>query len=332
MSELDNDPLDEVTRQALDWVARLKTGDPRQSDLDACRAWRAQSPEHETRFREAAKLWSQLRIAAVELREEEATARASEPVIASPLSAARYLLGRRAFLGGAITASAAAYMVVRPPFELWPSLAELRADYRTAKGEQRRVDLGGGASMEMNTQTSIRVKALAGGLGIDLISGEALVETRAALDNPLVLRAANGFISSHDATRFNVRCLDGQVEVTCLQGTVNVEQRQQSVRVQADQEITYTDRGLGVLATADPSDRTSWQNKTLIFRNRSLYEVVKEVNRYLPGRIVVTNAALGKKVVNGTFQIDRLNDVIGQVQQLFGAHAISLPGGLTLLS
>ncbi|WP_020175918.1 FecR family protein [Methyloferula stellata] len=332
MSELDNDPLDEVTRQALDWVTRLKTGDPKQSDLDACRAWRAQSPEHETRFREAARLWSQLRIAAAELREEEATRRAPEPVIASPLSAARYLLGRRAFLSGAVATSVAAYMVVRPPFELWPSLAELRADYRTAKGEQRRVDLGGGATMEMNTQTSIRLKALAGGLEIDLISGEALVETRAAPDNPLVLRAGDGFISSYDAARFNVRCLDEQVEVTCLQGTVNVEQNQQSVRIQAHQEITYTDQGLGVLTAADPADRTSWQNKSLIFRNRPLYEVVKEVNRYLPGRIVVTNAALGKKVVNGTFQIDRLNDVIGQVQQLFGAHVISLPGGLTLLS
>ncbi len=331
MSELDNDPLDEVTRQALDWVTRLKTGDPKQSDLDACRAWRDQSPEHATRFREAAKLWSQLRIAAVELREEEA-ARAPGPVIASPMSAARYLLGRRAFLGGAIAASAVAYMVVRPPFELWPSLAELRADYRTAKGEQRRVDLGGGAVMEMNTQTSLRVKSLSGGLEIDLISGEALVETRATPESPVVLRAASGFISSLDTARFNVRCLDGQVEVTCLQGVVNVEQSRQSVSLQADQEIAYSDQGLGASVAANLADRTSWQNKTLIFRNRPLYDVVKEVNRYLPGRIVVTNAVLGKKVVNGTYQIDRLNDVIGQVQQLFGAHVISLPGGLTLLS
>ena len=45
--------------------------------------------------------------------------------------------------------------VVAPPFGLWPSWRELGADYRTAKGEQRRVVLPGTAVLDLNTRTSV---------------------------------------------------------------------------------------------------------------------------------------------------------------------------------
>jgi transmembrane sensor len=44
------------------------------------------------------------------------------------------------------------------------------------------------------------------------------------------------------------------------------------------------------------------------------------------------NADLKRRVVNGTFQIDKLGDFVAQVQQLFGAEVRSLPGGVVLLS
>jgi transmembrane sensor len=70
----------------------------------------------------------------------------------------------------------------------------------------------------------------------------------------------------------------------------------------------------------------------LIFHDRLLSDVVDEVNRYRPGRIVIMNAELGRRVVNGTFYMGRLDDFIDQVQQLFGARVRSLPAGLILLS
>ncbi|UZE50933.1 hypothetical protein ONR75_10085 [Rhodopseudomonas sp. P2A-2r] len=70
----------------------------------------------------------------------------------------------------------------------------------------------------------------------------------------------------------------------------------------------------------------------MIFRDKPLGAVVNEVNRYRPGKIVVMNSELGRRLVNGTFQTDKLDDFVAQVRQLFGADVRSLPGGIVLLS
>ena len=45
--------------------------------------------------------------------------------------------------GPGVRRDGAGVAVVAPPFGLWPSWREVGADYRTAKGEQRRVVLPG---------------------------------------------------------------------------------------------------------------------------------------------------------------------------------------------
>ena len=55
--------------------------------------------------------------------------------------AQQFLEKIRLLVGGAVAAAAAGYMIVRPPFGLWPPLQELAADYRTKKGEQRTISV-----------------------------------------------------------------------------------------------------------------------------------------------------------------------------------------------
>ena len=98
------------------------------------------------------------------------------------------------------------------------------------------------------------------------------------------------------------------------------------------QQIFYSATGLGSVEDVDIAQATSWRSGMLIFHNKPLTEVIEEINRYRPGRIVVTNADLGRRVVNGTFRRDQLDTFIAQVQQLFGAKVTMLPAGLTLLS
>jgi transmembrane sensor len=58
---------------------------------------------------------------------------------------------------------------------------------------------------------------------------------------------------------------------------------------------------------------------------------VDEVNRYRSGKIIVTNDDLKRRIINGTFQISKLDGFVPQVQQLFGAQVRSLLGGVVLL-
>lgn len=314
----DDDPL---AREAIAWVVRLTSGEATTVDAAELRRWRARSPAHEDAYRRAVRLWKNMGKAA----------QASEPKQLDAVRANR-LATRRAFLGGAAAMAAASvgYAVVRPPLGLWPSWGELLADYRTEKGEQRQIAISSEISLELSTLTSISVRSAADQPRIDLIAGEAAI-TANTVKKPLVVVASDGLITASSAT-FNARCVDGRVAVTCLVGEVDVELGARSVKVRAGQQVSYTGGGLGSVADVDTAQATSWRSGMLIFHNKPLAEVIEEVNRYRPGRIVITNSDLSHRVVNGTFRRDQLDTFIAQVQQLFGAKVTTLPAGLTLLS
>ena len=322
----DTDEPDALLEEALDWVARLKSGAPTRADVEALQRWREQSLAHEEAFRKAARIFRNAGIAAGELADRPDGIDAGQVRQKLPAK----VLARRAFLGGAMAAAAAGYLVIRPPLGLWPSLEELSADYRTGKGEQRKVVVSSDVSLELNTQTSIALRSAPDETRVELISGEASVAALRSSPKPFIMLAANGRISARQAD-FNARCLDGNVRVTCLHGMVDVAYDGKIVQLGPAEQVSYSQGGIDVSVSVDPAQVAAWQSGLLIFRDQALADVVDEVNRYRSGKIIITNPDLKHRVVNGTFQISKLGDFVLQVQQLFGAQARSLPGGLVLL-
>ena len=105
--------------------------------------------------------------------------RAQAPFAPAALAAGRR---RRAF------ASLAAVGLLRPPLGLWPSYAEMQADYRTATGEQRRYALDAQQlTLALNTQTSLNVATRDGRPEIELVAGEAAIQARR--DQPCLVKA-----------------------------------------------------------------------------------------------------------------------------------------------
>jgi transmembrane sensor len=322
----DPDQPDALLERAIDWVVLLKTGEPTRADVEALQRWREQSAAHDEAFKTAARLFRHAGIAARELAEQPNEIDAARASRRSPPK----ILARRALLGGAVAAMAAGYLVVRPPLGLWPSLQELSADYRTGKGEQRKIAVTPDISLELNTQTSIALREVQNETRIELISGEASVAATRPRSKPLVMLAANGRITAMEAD-FNARCLGGVVSVTCLNGVVDVVEDNKAVRLQRAEQVSYSQGGIEASVAVDPAQITAWQAGLLIFRDRPLADVVDEVNRYRSGKIIITNADLKRRIVNGTFQISKLDGFVPQVQQLFGAQARSLLGGVVLL-
>lgn len=311
---------DPLLDEAISWIVLLKTGEPTRADAEALQQWRDRSAEHEAAFRRAARLHRDAGLAA---------ARLVEP--ASRISRS-HVMSRRALIGGGLaTAAAAGYAMIEPPMGLWPSLQELSADYRTAKGEQRRVQVSSAVSLDLNTQTSVALRSQRGRQVIELLSGEVVVNARGSGIDPVLFRANEGEVSAADSN-FAAECLNGTVHVTCLDGAAEVRSAGQSARIRKGQRIAYSRAGIGPAASVDPAQVTAWQSGLLIFRNRPFASVVEEVNRYRPGKIVVVRAELKQRAVNADFEIGKLDSFVEQVEQLFGAKAISLPGGLVILS
>ncbi|WP_291693286.1 DUF4880 domain-containing protein [Bradyrhizobium sp.] len=321
--------LDPLLRQAIAWVIRLNSGTATADDAAAFELWRSRSPEHEDAFRDAVRLWRNVGDATRQLGAESRLPRE----FADDRGLLRVPLTRRRLIGGAMAASVSClYLAMRPPFGLWPSLNELSADYRTAKGEQRHVTLTGDVALTLNTQTSIAIRSSPTEPRIELIAGEAAVTAKRREMAPLVIDAAGGSISAYLAT-FNVKCLDEVVSVSCLDGTVDVVWKGQRLSIPAGRQVSYSAAaGLGPRLAVDADQAKAWQNGLLIVRDWPVSRLVEEINRYRPGKIVLMNAGLAGHMISGTFHLDHLDDFIGQAQNLFGATARSLPGGIVLLS
>jgi transmembrane sensor len=310
-----------VDREAHDWMTRFAAGRASPIDLAAFKQWSARDPAHVEAFARACRLW-------------EAIGPASEILAGAYGQERGARIGRRALIGGALAASAAsaAYLAVRPPLGLWPSLSELAADYRTAPGEQRNIILAGGPSVDLNTRTSIALRTPSDGgtERIELIGGEAVIAARSGVRRAIEVIAGDGRVTANDAA-FNIRYEHNIVCTSCIGGTVDVAQGNRSARLRPGEQIVYSSNGLGLVTTVDLAVVTAWKDGMLVFHSIPLNDAVAEINRYRSGRIIVTNAALGRRLFNARFQIANVDGVIVQIQQVFGASVTALPGGIVLL-
>ncbi len=219
-------------------------------------------------------------------------------------------------------------MVARRPLDLWPSLPELIADYRTKTGEQRQITVAETITIEMNTQTSITLRPLPeNARRFELISGEALVDVSQATVTAL---AAEGTVSATQA-RFNIRHLDDTVCVTCLSGHIEVKVPTKVVELSADQQVIYTRGRFEDPSVVKPSTVLAWKDGIVIFDRARVSDVVSEINRYRHGKVILTNAALGHERFNARFRIENIDSVATYIAQVFNAKIRVLPGGITLI-
>lgn len=326
---------DALHRQAHSWWVRLHSGHATRADAEAFRQWASHSAAHAQAWREVMRVWSALD----PLLGEESVRQAARPrSFSSFLSASSQGVsdalrspGRRAFMGGAFAASVAAgVLAVDPPLGLWPSVGDLVADYRTATGEQRQVALGGDVNVRMNTQTLInRIGSEASPRGLALVAGEAEIAMAEASD--FFVEAGGGRLQAK-AARFNIRHTGPQVCVTCLDGRVLVSVAGQQRSLEAGRQVIYDNGGMRDVVRADVASVSTWRTGTLSFDGAPLSDVIEEINRYRPGKVILRNESLGRTLVRMKLSLRSIDNALAMIRELYGAKVRSLPGGIVLLS
>lgn len=314
---------DDLETQARHWLRLLHSGDARTLDAQHFRRWVRRSPAHQAAFQTARQRWE-----AIEPAARQVAARQPQ-WLAPQRSAVSY--NRRAFLGVAVGAAAAAgVMVVRPPLGLWPGPNEWTADERTATGERRTLALADGVDVTLNTRTSARRQNEAGrAVGLNLITGEAAVDLTPGRSFTVV--AGAGLAQASEGS-FEVRHLDGKVCVTCVAGSVRIQHAGGERILQARQQVRYDADAIGAITGVDVAAVTAWRQGALVFDQTRFSEVIDEINRYRVGRVMLMNDGVRSRPVTGRFQIDSLDLALVQLQESFGLKARSLPAGVLLLS
>lgn len=314
--------LDPLLSEGLDWVSRSGSAEFSASDRAELAAWRARSPEHEAAFRQAAALGQVVHEVGRELLQERRQA------FADAALRRRGVISRRAALTGAVAAAAAGVVVAD-----WEQISAQfgpKPDFVTGVGERRTVRLARGLTVDLDAETGLAVAKSPGEPRLNLLGGRAVIDV--ALGGAgVTLTAGRGRIRAETA-RFDVEHDHARVCVTCVEGALDVVYADRRTSLGPREQIVYTNAALGRPAVTDPAVATAWTNGELIFHETPLTEVVRQVNRYRAGKVLIANPALGQRTVNGIFYTSRLHEALLEIEQATGAHRVALPGGVVVFT
>lgn len=275
--------------EAAAWHMRL--GEPRVSaeTVEAFFEWR-KVPENAEAYRRVEQVWA------------STASLSSDPVMADEVDAVltrtarRQGTPRRFVLGlGVLTAMALMGSVS------WV-LLDGRGTYATAIGEQRTVQLADGSSIQLDTDTRLRVRFSGSRRTVELERGQALFDVEPDSRRPFVVQAGETEVTAV-GTLFDVRRRGDRAQVTLVSGVVDVVRAGEGQRARLDPgQRAMAGQGPLKVSAVDVAAATSWTEGRMVFRNTALVDAVAEVNRYLTEPVILDAPGLERESVNGTFR------------------------------
>lgn len=188
----------------------------------------------------------------------------------------------------------------------WQSepLRGLRADQRTATGEQRNLHLEDGGSLQLNTGTAVNLAYGDQLREVTLLQGEMLVQTAPDRQSrPFVVHTGQGSIRAL-GTRFQVRREGERTQVRVFEHAVEIRTQaapQAPVRIAAGQQLWFSAEAC---MAAEPLERyaDAWTNGMLVVSDWPLPRFIDELARYRPGLLRCDPALAGLRI-SGAFQL-----------------------------
>ncbi|KJF67498.1 FecR family protein [Rhizobium nepotum] len=210
-------------------------------------------------------------------------------------------------------------------------LEDLSADYVTARAERQHITLADGsvvlldadsALMESHSSTERRVSLLRGGAFFDVKPSQT----------PFVVEAANGEVSVL-GTGFDVRIVEEGVVVTLEHGRVSVRTGEDTVPtiLAPGQQVRFGSNGVGAVQNVDLEDALAWRGGRYTFYRARLGDVVREIQRYRKGRIVIATSTLGEERVTGSFSLADTDAALSSLQASVGFRMNTLFGRMTVI-
>jgi len=134
-------------------------------------------------------------------------------------------------------------------------------------------------------------------------------------------------------TQFEVRLQPGGARVTVLSGRVGVRASAGAPQqiLGANQQVAYVDGLAQPLQPVDSDQLLAWRQGWLNYSKASVAEVVQDLGRYYPGRILVFNDSLAARRISGSFPNKDPRAVLDSLQGVLGFEQHSLLGRVIVL-
>lgn len=282
----------EVARQAAHWLMRLHDGPLNSTEHQACAHWRAADPEHERAWERVQQVQEKLGLLPPEL------------AMGTLNRERRQTLKSLLVLAALLPAGYVGYRSLP-----WPSG---QADYQTAVGQRRQIELADGSLIILNTDTAIDVHFSAEQRLVRLLRGEILVDSGAdsqsPIHRPLRVQSEQGVMQAL-GTRFNVRQLGATTRLAVLEGKVRITPLAGSPQViEAGEQVSFSAGAVGPAQPA-PEQGSAWTRGQLIVDDMPLGQFIAELDRYRPGFLRCAGDAAHLRI-SGGFQLDSTDAIL----------------------
>lgn len=314
--------LSTLEQDAWLWLGRLQ-GQPGDKVQMAFEQWLSAAPEHVDTFVRMQSLWHLSRPTAQRLAKEEAVA--LRQYLHPPAS-------KRPYWSAALAMAACLLIVVWGGG--WQPLRwadDLGADVVSAPGQVRSVTLDDGSTVVLDGDSAIAVDYGAGERHVELRRGAAYFSVVPG-EIPFTVAVAGGEARVL-GTRFEVRRINQGARVSVLQGRVAVRGGPlEAPRVlAADQQLSFADGASANLRSIDAEALTAWRDGRLSFYRAPLGEVLDELRRHYPGRILLLNDELRERRVSGSFASHDPLAILDALQSVVGFEQHRVLGRLVIL-
>jgi transmembrane sensor len=209
----------------------------------------------------------------------------------------------------------------------------------TSIGEQRVVQLPDGSTMEMNTNSQVKVDFSPNARRVWMKRGEALFSVEHDPARPFFVITPSATVRAI-GTQFDVYDrTDQSTTVTVIEGTVRLAAEPQAdtsvrsevpvnsqtapvdksngdaISLTAGQQAVIENKRISKSNDANAPDVIAWKDRLLVFHAKALADVAAEFNRYNTRKIVIRDDVIGSRPMSGTYSIDRPQILVMYLQE-----------------
>ncbi len=317
-----------VTRQTGQHIARMFSGDMRESEINEIKSWHAACGEQRAEFVDMLHTLADLEniaddpeiraVAAVGLLQCKRRIRS------------RHVLSTAAVLLVAVTIGLLYFDSNFLPWQQQTAQSNILL-YNTRLGEQKTVNLDDGSIITLNTGTQLLVDMNDQYRRVILERGEAFFNVAQDPTRPFNVNVDSRSISVL-GTEFTLRKSPGKLTLAVLEGLVAIHRKEEQVETAApmlaveegkifrsdsqDQqrisagtvaEVAFENGEMLAYKVTDTSHLYSWRKGFLRFEEEPLYKVVQELNRYSYKKILIEDTNVMNLKVFSVVRLEHIN-------------------------
>lgn len=319
-------------KEAAEWFALYESDDissQQQSDFES---WINSDPENRLAYKQLKKISSKIELLS---RVNQAIPELIPGNLKESIAECHDLMvlsSRRNQSMKIFSTIAASFLVVLTSVFLWQfnglESENESLEYKTLVGQQLTQMLDDGSLVTLNTDSKLKVSFTKNERRLHLFKGEVYFDVAKDPNRPFIVSSKN-IKASAIGTAFTVRNRANKVEVTVFEGKVKVESNSnvnslekiiKNKTLKKDKEINnaqlyFLSPGEKIIHKSSSNEISkqpvsnlekadSWRKGKVIFDNKSIAEMIDEIQFYIPDRIIITSKKIAAMKMGGTFYTD----------------------------